>query len=82
MKIDLTLCRPPNLLNILFCLQEVVSEIVTSGDQLLKDNPGDDGELIPLVPVGEKMFKDVEHTALVKFYVYLERIIFLNDKNS
>ncbi len=56
--------RPIHL--IYLCLQEVVSEIVTSSDQLLKDNSGDDdGELIPVVPVGAKLFKDVEHTALV-----------------
>ena len=58
--------------NILLSFQEVVSDIVTSGDQLLKGNSDDEGELIPLVPVREKMFKDVEHTALVRFGIALK----------
>ena len=42
----------------------MVSDVLTSGD-LSKDQMGSEDEMIPLVPVGERMFKDVEHAAMV-----------------
>ena len=42
-----------------------MSDVLTSGDL---DQTGSEDEMIPLVPVGERMFKDVEHAAMVNFY--------------
>ena len=44
-----------------------MSDVLTSGD-LSKDQMGSEDEMIPLVPVGERMFKDVEHAAMVNFF--------------
>ena len=44
--------------------QEMVSDVITSAD-LNKDQTGSEDEMIPLAPVGHKMFKDVEHSAMV-----------------
>ena len=52
----------------------MVSDVLTSGD-LNKD--GSEDEMIPLVPVGERMFKDVEHAAMVIIFFNYIFIAFL-----
>ena len=53
-----------------------MSDVLTSGD-LNKDQIGSEDEMIPLVPVGERMFKDVEHAAMVNFFTLNFYCIFL-----